>query len=177
MDFAAMEIIVRSNNSSRDSSIRKIVSCMCTDSIVQSIANHFYLNHKIKTILLGDANCNGLFYDSIRDEITLTVTSELEELVRYINSIGIDEFDLFVNNSFVKQYQEEESSITKEEANQKSNTLDLYVNLQVTAWFERILLKVRPSAFPAISQLFENVFVDLGENFDGCCKRTPRRLL
>lgn len=173
MDFESSQIIVRSNiNSSRDVTIRKIIAAMSPDSIIQSVANHFYINHKVKTVLLGDANCNGLYYNSAKDEITLTITSEVEELVRYINSIGVEEFDLFINNSFIQSEEE-----TAETSNQKSKTLSLYVNLQVTAWYERLLLKIRPSAFTPISKLFENVVVELGETFDGSCKRTPRRLL
>lgn len=180
MEFEAPEITVRSNLNSRDTSIRKIISCMCADSIEQSITNHFLLNHNIKSVLLGDANCNGVFYDPVRDEVTITVTSELEELVRYINSISIDEFDLYVNHSLVKLHKDDESVTTicaEEGAQQKSDTHRLYVNLQISAWYERILLKVRPSAFTPITKLFDNVTVELGERLDGCCKHIPRRLL
>ncbi|CAG9773398.1 unnamed protein product [Ceutorhynchus assimilis] len=173
MDFESSQIIVRSNlSSSRDIALRKIITAMSTESVIQSVANHFYCNHKVKTVLLGDANCNGLYYNCAKDEITLTITPEFEELVRYINSIGIEEFDLFINNSFIQSEEE-----TAETSNQKSKTLSLYVNLQVTASYERLLLKIRPSAFTPISKLFENVIVELGDTFDGSCKRTPTRLL
>lgn len=180
MEFEAPEIIIRSNLNGRDNCIRKIISCMCADSILQSIANHFYLNHNIKSILLGDANCNGVYYDSVRDEITLTMTSELEDLVRYIKSISNDEFDLYVNHSLVRVLQDDEGLTnisTEEAARQTYETLDLFVNLQITAWYERILLKIRPSAFTPITKLFDNVIVELGGDVDGCCKRIPRRLL
>lgn len=164
MNFDTPQIVVRLGNNSRDVCIRKVLACMDPDSIIQSIANHFYNNHKVKSILLGDANCNGIYYDSVRDEVTISVTSDINEIVRYINSISTDEFELYINNSLVKQTVDHKS-------------LSVYVNAQVTAWFERVLITLRPSAFTPIDKLFDNIVIEWSEIFDGCCRRTTKRRL